>query len=276
MERTYNIKWRSADEEQLKKAVRNYNAKLGRLAKKNPELKSSLPETIKVKELKAIIVTRADFNREVNSLKRFSNRGAEDRFIILDSGEIVKHDLYLSDPEKYKSYNETLITRWEKNEINRRLPIINKRRAEEKEKIENIEVTHNGKKLGYKIGEVGMDNNLKNALLPETGITRGLGNKDIKAKMRNFRRQSQSGYFDKRTERLITNYIKGLEENYSETDIADVVKKIESLSDEEFLNIFYSEKNASMERASPKKQNKHIEAENVQVLRNAWLGEEIN
>lgn len=273
MERTYNIKWRSADEEQLRKAVKNYNAKLGRLAKKNPEIKSSLPEKMTVKELKSIIVTRADFNREVNSLKRFSNRGAEDMFIILDSGETVKSDVYQKNPEKYSTTYGTKITRWEKNEINRRVPIINKRRQQEKEKIENIEAVYKGEKLGYKQGDVGMGSNLLNALKPINGISRGMNTKDVKMKLRDLRRQSQSGYFDKRTAILRDNYIKGLKDNYSETDVGDIIDHIEGLSDEEFLNTFYQEKNASMEIASPKRQNKHIEQENVTALRSAWLGE---
>lgn len=274
MGRQYNIKWSEADEKELKRVVRNYNAKINRLAKKNPEFKSSLPEKLDseyVKKLKNMIVTRQDFNREINSLKRFSNKGSEDMFVILDSGETIKKDIYDSNPEKYQSTYQTKITRWEKNEINRRVPIINKKRAIEKEKIEKIEETIAGKKTGYKKGEVGMDSNLVNALLPINGITPGMQNREVKSKTRNLRRQSQVGYFDKKNGILRENYINSLKQYYgSKSD--SLVEHIEELSDEEFLDVFYKERYASMEYASPRGANKHIESENLTMLKTAWLG----
>lgn len=275
MGRQYNIKWSEADEKELKRVVRNYNAKINRLAKKNPKMKNALPDKLSsrdVTELKNLIVTRKDFNRELNSLKRFSNKGSEDMFIILDSGETIKKEVYDNNPDKYKSTYQTKITRWEKTEINRRVPIINKRRALEKEKIENLEVTINGEKVGYKKGDVGMDSNMLNALKPINGITPGMQNREVKSKLRDLRRQSQTGYFDKKTSILRENYIKSLKEYYgSQAD--SLIDHIEELDDDEFLNVFYSETGASMEIASPKKANKHIENQNLTMLKTAWLGE---
>jgi len=277
MDKQYNIRWKKSDEEELKRVIRNYNAKINRLAKKNPAMKNALPEKILSRdynELKNMIVTRKDFNRELNALKRFSNKGSEDMLIILDDGRTVNKDVYERNPDRYSTTYATPVTRWEKNEINRRVAIINQKRAVEKEKIENIEQLYKGQKLGYKKGDVGMGNNLINALKPINGISRGMNTKDIKAKMRDVRRQSMSGYFDKRTALMRENYIKGLQDHYSDTDIKDVVEHINELSDEEFLNTFYAEKNASFEIASPKKANKHIERENLSALRYAWLGDE--
>ena len=275
MGRQYNIKWSEADEKELKRVVRNYNAKINRLAKKNPKMKNALPDKLSsrdVTELKNLIVTRKDFNRELNSLKRFSNKGSEDMFIILDSGETIKKEVYDSNPDKYKSTYQTKITRWEKTEINRRVPIINKKRAKEKEKIEQLEVTINGEKVGYKKGDVGMDSNMLNALKPINGITPGMQNREVKSKLRDLRRQSQTGYFDKKTSILRENYIKSLKEYYGSQADA-LVEHIEDLDDDEFLNVFYSETGASMEIASPRKANKHIENENLTMLKTAWLGE---
>lgn len=74
----------------LTKAVRNYNAKISRLEKTNPSL--ALPNKVSVKNIKAS-GNRAEILRTLNSLKRFSKRGAEDT-IVLPSGELIsKYEL---------------------------------------------------------------------------------------------------------------------------------------------------------------------------------------
>ena len=78
MSRKYNIRWSEADDKELKRVVKNFNAKLGRLAKKDPENKDALPERISAAQLKEMIQTRQDLNRELNSLRRFSQKGAEE------------------------------------------------------------------------------------------------------------------------------------------------------------------------------------------------------
>lgn len=275
--RTYNIKWRDSDEAELKRVVKNFNAKINRLSKKNPEIKNILPEKKDWKEIKNLVGTRNDLNKELHMLERFSkNRNSADVFIILDDGRTVKEDVYSKNPEHYNSLKATKILRWEKNEINRAVPIINKKRQQMKEQIEKIEVTYKGQGMNYKIGDVGMGNNLINALEPLTGIYGSMERKDIKGKIETIRLHSKSDFYDTRNLRLKENYIKGLKENFSINDVGDVIEKINDLDDDEFLKVFYAEKNASMEIASPKRKTKHIERENVTRLRNAWLGEEID
>lgn len=275
--RTYNIKWRDSDEAELKRVVRNFNAKINRLSKKNPDIKNILPEKKDWKEIKNLVATRNDLNKELHMLERFSkNRNSADVFIILDDGRTVKADVYNKHPDHYDSLKATKILRWEKNEINRAIPIINKKREKMKEQIEKIEVTYKGQGMNYKIGDVGMGNNLINALEPLTGIYGSMERKDIKGKMETIRLHSKSDFYDTRNLRLKENYIKGLKENFSMNDVQDVISKIDELDDDEFLKVFYAEKNASMEIASPKRKTKHIEQENVTRLRNAWLGEKID
>jgi hypothetical protein len=111
-----------------------------------------------------------------------------------------------------------------------------------------------------------------NALKPINGITPGMQNREVKSKLRDLRRQSQTGYFDKKTSILRENYIKALKEYYG-SQANSLIDHIEELDDEEFLNVFYAESGASMEIASPKKANKHIENQNLTMLKTAWLGE---
>ena len=82
MSRKHNIRWRSADEAELKRVVKNFNAKLTRLAKKDPQNKNALPERVSAAQMKNMIETRQDFNRELNALRRFSERGAEELVVV--------------------------------------------------------------------------------------------------------------------------------------------------------------------------------------------------
>lgn len=80
------IRYNKITNDKIAKTVRNYNAKIKRLQRSNPYL--ALPDTITVKKIKAMSNTRDDLNRNLNSLKRFSKRGAENT-VILPSGEMI-------------------------------------------------------------------------------------------------------------------------------------------------------------------------------------------
>ena len=44
MHKYHKIRWRETDEQELKRVVRNFNAKIRRLEKKNPQIKEYLPK----------------------------------------------------------------------------------------------------------------------------------------------------------------------------------------------------------------------------------------
>ena len=67
MSKYHKIRWNESDSRELEKAVRNFNAKVTRLAKNNPQNKSALPEKVQVRQLKELINTRNDLKREINS-----------------------------------------------------------------------------------------------------------------------------------------------------------------------------------------------------------------
>lgn len=78
MVRQYNISWSDKDERELKRVVKNFNAKVRRLETKEPFLKDERPEKISYKDIREKVNTRQDLNRYLNRYKRFSRRGAED------------------------------------------------------------------------------------------------------------------------------------------------------------------------------------------------------
>lgn len=75
MAKNYNMRWRSSDVEELNRVVSNFNNKVRYWDKKGQQ---TLPELQRVRDIRENIQSRQDYNRVLNSLKRFSNRGAEE------------------------------------------------------------------------------------------------------------------------------------------------------------------------------------------------------
>lgn len=114
MPRQYNIKWRNKDKTRLSNTVRQFNAKITRMLKKNPELAPYLPERLTVQGLRDKIQTRQDFNREIKSARRFLKPGAE---------------------TPVTSATGIRTTRWDKREIGIKVGVINRRRNRELKKM---------------------------------------------------------------------------------------------------------------------------------------------
>lgn len=108
------IKWRDKDTQQLAKTVKNFNAKIARLIKKNPSLASVLPQKVSFAQLKKSIDNRRDYNNLINSLKRFTKRGAE---------ALVTNKKGLT------------VTKWEKREVQIKANIVNRRKKKQLEKL---------------------------------------------------------------------------------------------------------------------------------------------
>lgn len=253
MSRKHKIRWKESDEQELKKAVKNFNAKLDRIAKKNPQLKNALPERASVKMLKELINTRQDLKREINSLKRFNQKRGFD----------VDKDIVT-----YGDYN-IKITRWQRNEINRRVAIINRRRKERLEAIEGTEVTSRGEKQGYTKGQVGMGKQEMLELKPMTGLTPGMNQDQVKNKYKKALIYSQSDFFTLKDIRCKANYITGLKNNFGIGTIDDLIKYIEEMPLDKFLEIFRSDPNASFEGQYYPKEDKKIEYANN--LKATWM-----
>jgi hypothetical protein len=82
MSKRYNIKWTQADEQELKKAVKNFNAKIDYHAKKDPKNKSALPEKITVKAYRdgsSLLSSDGEKTGEYSFINGYSSAPAEDR-----------------------------------------------------------------------------------------------------------------------------------------------------------------------------------------------------
>lgn len=219
MSRKYNIRWREADEQELKRVVKNYNAKLSRLAKKDPENKNALPEKVSAAQLRDMIETRQDLNRELNSLRRFSQKGAEEIVEVPDNDYNLK------------------ITKWQREEINRRVAVINRTRKQRLEKLQETEATQGGKGLGYSAAPM-MGKAAELSLSPVKGFTKYMNRADLSKRYKQLLKESQSGYWDSVDERTRRNYISGIMQNFSEGDMSDIVEAIENMDIKEFRQKF--------------------------------------
>lgn len=231
MSKYHSIRWKPSDEKELARVVRNFNAKVNRLAKKNPQLKNALPEKTSVGQLKELITTRQDLKRELNALKRFSKRGAETIVIVDDTDYNIK------------------TTKWQRTEMNRRIAIINRKRKRRLEELQDLEMTSRGEPLGYTKGQYGMGRAKEVSLRPMNAFTRRMTQTDLRWKWKAILTESQSDYFNKKDYQVRENYIKGLEENYNPNDVKDIIKAIKEMDIQDFLVKFESE-GGTMEFAS--------------------------
>lgn len=282
MSKQHKIRWRESDLIELRRAVKNFNAKLNRIEKKNPELAKYLPkfsqttydeygnklveftDRVTVKQMKELITTRQDLKREINALRRFSKRGAEDIITIPGTEYNIK------------------TTRWQKTEMNRRIGVINRKREERLKQIQETMVTDKGKETGYTRGDIGMGRLELAEVSKMNAFTPKMTQTDLRWKWRSIQSESQSDYFTDKDERLRANYIKGIKEHYNYEDVKDVIESIQNMDMGDFLKTFYAE-DIAMEIGSPvgiskngKKQAQFEQQERLykgyeEALRSAWI-----
>lgn len=250
MAKQHHIRWKQSDNEELARVVRNFNAKISRIEKKNPELKVALPDKISVKQLKELINTRQDLKRELNSLRRFSKRGSE---------EIVV----------YGDYN-IKVTKWQKSEMKRRVAVINRRRKARKEEIEQLEMTSRGESVGYTKGQFGMGKLEDLEFLPMNAFTPGMTQAEVRRKWKNILKQSQSDFILKGDYQWRDNYITSIEQNYNPYDVKEIIDEIKEMDINDFIKKMRSEV-GSFETSYPP--NREQYGEYLTSLKSTWLPE---
>lgn len=259
MSRKHKIRWQENDSKNLARAVKNFNAKIDRISKKHPEIKNALPEKMKVGELKNLINTRQDLKREINSLKRFTDKN--NRIAPTENGEFEGIEIY-------GDYNIKL-TKWQRKEMNRRIATINKRRAQRLDALLDVQVKSRGEKQGYTVGQLGVGSIQQNDLAPMTGLTAGASKESIDRKFKSALIQSQSDFLTIKDFRTKSSYITGLYRNFNENDIKDLVAEIERMPVDKFLEIFNSDNDAKFEGLYPG--NKQQEEEYIKSLKTVWI-----
>lgn len=256
MSKVYKIRWRESDQDDLRKAVKNFNAKITRLEKKYPGQKNTLPERMSVREIKELVTSRNDLKRELNSLRRFTRPGAEQLVDVPDSDYNLK------------------TTKWQKEEMSRRVGMINRKRKERYDAIKDVEMTSRGEKLGYTAGaaaeQIGMGSIDSNSTKPMNAFTPKMTRTDLNYKFKSIMIESQQNYWNEREEIMRQTYIRTLLENFAEGDIADVIERIENMDFKEFYSSYVSDagKWESLYPGSKEDYDSYVEG-----LKSTWIPE---
>lgn len=269
MPKQYNIKWRIEDEKELRRVARNFNDKLRRLVAANPQNKNILPQfynektgefesQITVENLKNMIQTRADYNRQLNMLKRFLRAGAE---------EII---------EAPDNQYGTRTTRWQKQEMSRMAGLVNRKRQERLDRLNIVEMANSEGKLGYTLGQMfGMGLASANKLQPTRSFTPSQSQTDLKFKMRALVQESRTNYHKEKDEILKENYINALSQNYNHRDIRNVISTIRQMDADEFV-LKFEARGDKFEMAYPPSQGSEEYRNYVSELEGYWGGNNIN
>lgn len=222
MARKSKIRWRESDAQELQRIINNYNSKLYRLKKNHPEMVDFLPQRMTKKEAIASIETRADFNRTINSLKRFSKRGAE---------------------APVTSSRGAKATKWAVEEFQIKQRIDNARRSREREKIEAKEVKIAGKGQGKTRAEMGSIK--ENSLKPSKKKFTNMSHKEWQLASQNIDRMLNYTEREKKKIEMRENYLKGLTENGFLDDNPELEKYIRGVDIDTFYETVQTDETAT-------------------------------
>lgn len=94
---------------------------------------------------------------------------------------------------------------------------------------------------------------------------------DLKWRWKSLRFESQSAFFTEQDYRTRDNYIKGLTDNYAESDVKEIIEKIRSIDIKDFLEQFLSVDLNSFEWASGPPNQEQYDSY-LKKLKGEWLG----
>lgn len=205
-----NIKWREQDIDLLRREIRNFNRKIDRLMKTgSPEVKAALPPKMSMKTARKEITTRAEYNKTIKSIKRLTARGSE---------QLIKTKGGVTAPK------------FEIKELEARLQSINARRKQQLSRLGTIEP-----------GNKPMMGRIREAHLQPKKAVGKIRPEDWDEYKRSVMKQSDKLYRARMAAQYKANYIKGLEELFTDEEIADIREKIDKYSDEEFADMSLSD-----------------------------------
>lgn len=236
-----NIRWRNRDEEEAKRAIKNFNAKIYRQRKKlSGDDLIALPDTIKFSDFKSNIGTRSDYNRSLQNIKSFSNRGAEK---IVKGAKGVK------------------TTQWDIDVTTRANEERNKKRAKKQKELAKKNVKSQGKDTGNKRSEMGKIKEV--ALKPvNLDVNKKTPEEWEKAK-KSIERELNTKKQNEALQQMKENYIKGLKTNgYDE----ELIELVESVDNDIFIDTVVNDTEASFDFIYDPLQ-REIKSE---ALKNAW------
>ena len=251
--------WTQSNKDDLRKAVKNFNAKISRLEKKyanDPESLKALPKRTSQKDIRKLINNGHDLRRELNALRRFSDPGMD---------ELVQVPI--------TDYN-LKITKWQKDDMRRRATRINQIRKKRLKDISNIEMKSRGESLGYTKGQIGMGKADEIALSPIKPFTPKMDRRNLNKKIDTLIKESNTTFWSDKEQFLRDNFIKGLEGNYKglfPDDVEKIKEAVNKMTFKEFYKRFME--NDEMEIVSPPTGGNAEDtlSVNIEALKSTWI-----
>lgn len=253
MSRRSGISWNDNQKKDLARAVKNFNAKVSRLEKKDPTIKNLLPSKVKVADIKKNVETSQDLKKYVNSLNRFTKRGSE-KIVSVPGYSTDKINKMLKDAsspeeiEEIMSYRKNKYnlktTKWQKNEMSIMARSVNARRKNRLDMISKMELEVGGKKLGYSAGDIGMGTIEQRSLDPINAFTPSMTRGDLKAKFDTLFKEFRDSYWNSRDIQLRDTFTEEILKNYGENErTLNIVDQIKDMDIKEFYKNFRKEPN---------------------------------
>lgn len=210
MSKYHKIKWSENDKKELSRLIKNYNAKIDYHAKKNGS-KEGLPEKLNVKEVKANIVSRKDFNRTLDKIALFLKRGGEQ---ILENKNGVK------------------ITKAEYQYTMKNINEVNAKNEKERNKMLNNPVYVNGELL-MNARRMSTLNKLQPFIFNFNNIT------DFQSYAKYFESKLFDTHWKLEEQAYLETLIECIEEQYSEKNIEILTKLFKAIGGKKLLNLYY-------------------------------------
>lgn len=224
MSKQYNIRWRESDLKELERAINNFNQKLYRTKKKNPDSAVYLPDRAKKTDVIKSIKTRADFNRELRSLRAFSKKGAEK-------------------PTKIKGKKP--ITKWAKREYKKKQRRENQLKQKQLEKLKPKNVLVGGRDTGVKRVEMGSIR--ENSLKPNERDPLNMTKHEFEKEFNRINKKLDANAQGERLKQMKENYLKGLNDAGILGLHPEIEDMVNELDDEKFLETVQIDETATFD-----------------------------
>lgn len=223
MAKRSKIRRTETDSELVARTVRNFNRKIDRVAKRNPELAKYQPQKITTEDVWRKVQTRSDLKREVSSLQRYSKRGSE--------------DVITSSPQ---SGAAVTVTKWEKNEIGIKVGTINRERTKRRKELKDIVPTTRGQPTELSLEAMGSPE--VNALKPKKYNFEGMNKSNWKKFVEGVDKMSNPRYNEDSLRKMRSNYVsKVFETFYGYPELLELMGEVMKLDPELFYKMYLSD-----------------------------------
>ena len=218
-------KFSKENNRELQKAINNFNAKIKRL--ENVDREIGIPEKENIKAIKDRINSKWDLNREINRLKRFTKRNAENLI---------------------KNKSGVVMTTWEFENIQREQKRLNARLLRDIERYSNITPTEFGKSQKITYAQIG-DERLTNLRARQKAISNKSVMKLNREQLKNLQSllNKTSAIYRKDKQVFYNNFLDGTLLNtayfigYNNEKIKYIKDKLNELSPSQFTKAFEQE-----------------------------------